>query len=203
MNAHSRFLGPGLLLLLAATAATAQVNPKNMDTAANPRGTTLYNPSSPSYGLPSTYGAPVHRELYLLWKTLPGIYESAEDGTKRTLTLHAVSPYVLSVEIRTGVGGKESVERGYLGLADASPSYTSKKIRFAVAYQPESLRKEWSCALYGSPTPDGITFESEQTDCSFTLGRLVSKLRFDATADAISLSDVGDGAVTLVKKASK
>ena len=207
MNTRRRFLTPALLLFVVAATAAGQVNPKNMDPAAAPRGSPLDSGTFPSPwagGITAlTNDVPVHRELYQLWKTLPGRYESTDGTTKVTMTLRAVYTYVLFVEIRKDVGGHESVDRGYLGLADASPSYTSRDMRFAIAYQPESLRRNWSCALFGRPTADGITFESEVTDCSFTLGRTVSKLRFDAAADSISLSAAGDGEVTLARKASK
>ncbi|MDQ6894302.1 MAG: hypothetical protein M3167_16695 [Acidobacteriota bacterium] len=176
----------GLFLIAAAFSASAQVNPKNMDTAAHPRpwgstppawGSALSHPPGPG---------PVHPELRRLWKTLPGRYEQSEGDSHLSLALTAVTPYALSVQTRTGSG---DLEKGWIVLADVSPSYRSQKVRFALEYRPDSLRSELSCILYGAPTADGITFESEGSDCSFPLGRRVSKVKIDLSADGIALSE--------------
>jgi hypothetical protein len=181
----------GVFLLAAAWAAESQTNPKNMDPAPNPRGgpddygSVGYSPSQSVLGSGS---ASAHQELWQLWKKLPGRYEKNDEGSRLTVTLRATSPYVLFVEARTEAGGKESVERGWISLADVSTGYRSARVRFALAYRPDSLRNDFGCALYGTPTADGIAFESEGTDCSFAIGRRVSKVRVDATTDTISLS---------------
>jgi hypothetical protein len=201
MSSHPRFISFGLGFFLAA-AAHAQVNPKNMDTTANPRGQNTTGASGVGFPGPSSAGSygPAHPQLYRLWKGLAGRYEAAAGDLSLTLTVRPIYPYSLFVETRTKEGGVETVERGYLFLVDASPSYTSSNIRYAVAYRPDSTRSDYSCLLYGRPSPGGITFESEQTDCSFTLGRRVAKLRLDATDHSIALSPGQDGETTVLHR---
>jgi len=191
----------GLLAIAVTVCASGQTNPKNIDTAADPKGLDpTAGTQSPLYSGVG-YG-PAHPELYQLWKRLPGRYEKNEDGSRRIVTLKAISPYVLFVENRLLAGGQESVERGWLYLGDVSTSYNSPKMRFALSYRPDSLRGEYGCALYGYPSANGITFESEGSDCSFTLGRPVSKLRVDAAAGMISISDAKDAETTVLTRVS-
>jgi hypothetical protein len=179
-----------LFLLAAAFSAPAQVNPKNMDTAANPRP---WGSDPPAWGSslssPSGLG-PVHPELGKLWKNLSGTYEETDGTSHFALVVKAVTPYALSVQTRTPDG---DVEKGWILLADVSPSYRSPKMRFALEYRPDSIRSEFSCILYGAPTADGITFESEASDCSFPLGRRVSKVKIDLSAAGIALSEKDSG----------
>ena len=202
-----------LALLLGAAAWTVQgqgnpqsMNPKNLDTAANPRGgpdgygASTYWPGS-SFGWDGSNG-PAHPELYRLWKSLEGRYESNADGTRLVLALRRISPYVLFLQATTELGGITTVERGYLQLWDASVSYTSDSVRYALFFRPETLRSEYGCSLYGRPSPDGITFESEGSDCSFPLGRKVSKLTFQAAAAAIEISE-GSGEITALRRVQK
>lgn len=193
----------GLLLLAAAASGLSQVNnPKNLDPSPHPRGSeapsAVYGIGASSY----SYGGPVHPELYRLWKGLQGRYEKSDEGSRLTVTLTATSPYVLSVQARTVAGGHESVERGWIYLGDASTGYTSAKMRFALSYRPDSLRSNYACTLYGSPSPDGIAFESEASDCSFPLGRRISKMRVDATRSAISVSNQKDTDMTVLTRIS-
>lgn len=181
----------GLLLLAAAASGQSQVNnPKNLDPSPHPRGSEAASPVYSAGASPyATGGGPVHPELYRLWKTLPGRYERTDEGSRLTVTLRATSPYVLFVEARTEAGGVESVERGWIGLGDASPSYRSTKMRFALSYRPDSLRSDFGCVLYGAPTAEGISFASEASDCSFPLGRRIAKLTVDVGQTTITLSD--------------
>jgi hypothetical protein len=161
-----------------------------MDTTANPRP---WGSDPPAWGaalsVPSGLG-PVHPELRKLWKKLPGRYEQSDGESRLSLALKAVGPYALSVQTRTESG---DVEKGWIVLADVSPSYRSTKMRFALEYRPDPFRSEYSCILYGVPTAEGITFESEGTDCSFPLGRRVSKVRIDLSAAGIALSEKDPG----------
>ena len=178
----------GLFLFAVGFSASAQVNPRNLDTAANPRGS---DPPAWGSGLSSPSGlGPVHPELRKLWKNLSGKYEETDGTSHFSLALKAVSPYALSVQTRTGAG---DMEKGWIVLADVSPSYRSPKMRFALEYRPDSFRSEFSCILYGAPTADGITFESEGTDCSFPLGRRVSKVKIDLSSAGIALSEKASG----------
>ena len=190
----------GLLALAVSVCVSGQTNPKNMDTAANPRGLDTGVSGSPGSALSGTLGT-VHPEVYRLWKSLEGRYETSEGGTHVTLTLKRTSPYVLFAETRTEAGGKTDVERGSLQLGDASPSPTSGRIRYALAYQPESLRSEWGCFLYGYSTTAGIAFESEGSDCSFTFGRRITKLKIDTSHGSIA-SVTKDGETTLLTRVS-
>jgi hypothetical protein len=181
---------PGLFLMAASFSASAQVNPKNLDTAANPRPWGSNPPARGSaLSSPSGSGA-VHPELRKLWKDLSGKYEETDGTSHFSLALKAVTPYALSVQTRTPEG---AVEKGWILLADVSPSYRSSKIRFALEYRPDSIRSDFSCILYGAPTADGITFESEASDCSFPLGKRVSKVKIDLSAAGIALSEKDSG----------
>jgi hypothetical protein len=184
-----------VLILAAALPLSAQNNPKNLNPIPSPRG------SNPAWGggMPWTPGA-VHRELYQLWKKLPGSYEEGEGESRRSLELTAVEPYAISVETRDAAG---AVLRGWLVLGDASTSYRSPKMRFALQFRPDVDRNEYACTFYGVPTADGITFESEGTDCSFTLGQKVSKLKIEISAGRIAISDPKDGEATFVRRAAK
>jgi len=192
-------LGFFVLVLAAAFPLSAQVNPKNLDPIANPRGSET---TSAGYGVgvSSGYGGAVHRELYQLWKKLPGSYDQGEGESKVSLKLTAVEPYTLSVQTLTAAG---AVERGWLVLGDVSTSYRSAKMRFAMQYRPEYQRAEYACILYGAPTASGITFESEGTDCSFTLGRKVSKMKIEISAGRIAVSDEKAGETAYVRRATK
>ena len=188
----------GLLLLGTALPAVSQVNPKNMDLAASPRSGASTGPGFTSSSF-SNLG-PVHPELYQLWKGLPGRYETTDRASHLSLNLRAISPYVLFVEVRTTEGGQEAiVERGWIELRDASWSYRSQKRRFAMAYRPDSLRRDFGCSFYGAPRADGITFESEGSDCSFALGRRISKLQIDLSLTGIAVSE-SDGETTLLSR---
>jgi hypothetical protein len=186
-----------LLALAVSVCATGQVNnPKNIDTAANPRGSDPAGSIGRSEISTAGLGS-VHPELYQLWKGLPGRYTTGGDGDRLTVTLKATTPYVLFLEARTEAGGRETVERGWVHLGDASPSYTSTRMRFALAYEPESLRSEQHCTMFGSPGTDGITFATEGSDCSFVLGRRVGNLTVNARRDTITLSQEKDGETTV------
>jgi hypothetical protein len=138
------------------------------------------------------YRGPVHPPLYRLWQTLPGRYEATEAGVRLVIVLAQVAPYNLSLEARTLAAGEEIVEPGTLGLADASPSWTSTSMRFVVAYRPEGVAAGWGCGLYGAPTGDGMAFAAEAADCSFAFGRRIARLSVDADAAVIRVSGPGD-----------
>jgi hypothetical protein len=184
-----------MLVLPAAFPLSAQVNPKNSNPIPSPRGS-----NSTWGGGMSVYPGAVHRELYQLWKKLPGSYEEGGGESRRSLELTAVEPYAISVQTRTASG---AVLHGWLVLGDVSTSYRSPKMRFALQYRPDVDRYEYACTFYGVPTPDGITFESEGTDCSFTLGQRVSKLKIEISAGRIAISDPKDGEATFVRRAAK
>lgn len=188
----------GLLALAVAVCASGQVNnPKNINTAADPKG---LDPAVGQRSVSTTGWGSVHPELYRLWKSLPGRYAKSDDQSRLTVTLKATTPYVLFLEARTEAGGQETVERGWIHLGDASPSYRSARMRFAMAYEPESLRNEHGCTLYGSPTADGITFSTEGSDCSFALGRRVGNLKVDATSKTIAVTGEKDAETTVLAR---
>jgi len=184
-----------VLILAAAFPLSAQSNPKNLNPIPSPRGLN----STWGGGMPWSPGA-VHHELYQLWKKLPGTYEEGEGESRRSLEVTAVEPYALSVQTRTVDG---AILHGWLVLGDVSTSYRSPKMRFALQYRPDTERREYACTLYGVPTADGITFESEESDCSFTLGQRVSKVKIEISAGRIAISDPKGGEATFVRRAAK
>jgi hypothetical protein len=186
----------GTLALAVSVCASGQVNnPKNIDPSPNPRGSEL----GPLYAsLPGEVGQ-AHPAVYKLWESLEGKYEGVDQGTHITLTLKRTSPYLLFAETRTETNGRQDVSRGYVQLGDSSPSYISSKVRYALAYRPETLRSSWTCLFYGYAGSDAVSFESEIGDCSFTFGRPVSKVRLDVSPEAIVLSAEKDGKATLTR----
>ena len=195
IRGSASILGFFLLVLAAASPLTAQSNPKNLNPIPSPRGSN----AAWGGGMPWIPGA-VHHELYQLWKKLPGSYVESEGDSRRSLEVTAVEPYALSVQTRTAAG---AVLHGWLVLGDASTSYRSPKMRFALQYRPDVDRYEYACTLYGVPTPEGITFESEESDCSFTLGRRVSRVKIEISAGRIAISDPKDGEATFVRRPAK
>jgi hypothetical protein len=185
-----------LITLAVPLTATAQQNPRNIDTAANPRGS---SPASAG-ALMTSLEAPVHLELRKLWKDLSGTYEQGQGDSRVSVDLKAISPYSLSVQARTPAG---LVERGVLVLGDASTSYRSSRIRFAMQYRPDSFRSEYSCTLFGFPTAQGFTFESEGGDCSFVLGRRVSKVKIDVSRSRISISAGNEAETAFLRRPDK
>lgn len=179
----------GVLVLALAAPCSAQVNPKNMNPIPNPRP----GWQQPLAGSPVSRPGTAHRELWQLWETLPGRYRETGEGPRLEVTLRAVSPYVLFVEARSGAGGQQTVERGTIRLADVSTSSNSAKMRFALEYRPETHRQDFACTLFGAPGPGGVTFETEASDCSFPLGRRVSKLKLDASQGEIAIADEKSG----------
>ena len=185
-------LGVGVLAL--AAPAPAQVNPKNLDTAANPR------PGAPATTSWSVSPGSAHRELWQLWRSLPGVYRETGEAPGLEVRLRAVSPYVLRAETRQGPPEAVSVERGTVSLGDISPSATSPKMRFTLEYRPESLRSDFACGLFGAPTPEGVRFETEGSDCSFLLGRRVSKITIDASHGEIVVTEAKSGETLVLKR---
>ncbi len=161
------------------------------------------NPEPVFLPLPSVGGGatvPVHPELYRLWESLPGDYESADQSTPLRLSLRAVSPYVVFLEARTKSGGKEILERGFVHLGDASPSYRSQKKRFSLTYRPETLGMNFFCTFYGAPSGGGVRFETEGSDCSFPLKRPISKWTIDTSAAELTVTDAKTGQATVLRK---
>ena len=182
------------LVLSTTLPAAAQVNPKNM------------NPAAPGPAQPGRFDAvprAVSPELYRLWERLPGRYESTVGRPPVRVSLRAISPFVLFVEASTSFGGKESLERGYIELGDASPSYVSSKKRFSLSYRPEALGMNFTCTFYGAPHDGAVTFETEGSDCSFPLRRPVSKWKIDTSRDEISVTDAKTGESTVLRRVSR
>lgn len=187
-------LGVGVLALAGPAPVPAQVNPKNLDTAANPR------PGAPATTSWSVPPGSAHRELWQLWKSLPGVYRETGEAPGLEVRLRAVSPYVLFAETRQGPPEAISVERGTVSLGDVSQSPTSPKMRFTLGYRPEALRSDFPCGLFGAPTPEGVRFETEGSDCSFALGRRVSKITIDASHGEIVLTEAKTGETLVLKR---